>query len=1184
MRRYNNIQNYMKPVWYHFLRIATTVLFFSSNLSWGAAAKDPFADVIRSTNPLDPEDERKSFHLPPGFEVQLFAAEPDIGKPMNMAFDARGRLWITQSREYPFPAPKDRKGRDVIKILEDTDGDGRADKITTFAEGLNIPIGLYPYRNGVIAFSIPNISYHEDTDGDGSADKQQVLYGPFGFEKDTHGMTSAFRRGFDGWIYACHGFNNTTTIKGTDGAAITMNSGNTYRMKIDGSHVEYFTHGQVNPFGLMFDPLGNLYSADCHSSPVYQLMKGGYYPSFGKPDDGLGFAPIMMTHTHGSTAIGGIVFYAGQNFPPEFQSNVFVGNVMTCRINRDRLEDHGSTRLAKEQPDFLSSDDPWFRPVDLQLGPDGAMYVADFYNRIIGHYEVPLTHPGRDRERGRIWRIVYRGEDRNKTVPTRRYDFARAGAEELISALADPNFTYRMLAMNELVDRIGSACVPRLQRAIEKSENSFQKVHSLWALCQLGSQEPTMVSRLSKDRDPMVRTHAMRALSEKPKWAAADRSVATAGLKDSNAFVQRSAAEALGQHPAYENIKPLLTLRSGIPKDDTHLFYMARMALRNQLVPSEIMQRVANGKWNDAEESALSDVAVAVGSPPAAAFLMAHLQKRPEGRDTSTRYLRQIVRYIPEEQLDHLTQFVAQKFSSDIDMQMDLFKSLQEGAAQRGINVTAATKSWGIQLARQLLSTSSDQLSWVNTPLEGSANSANPWAVQSRISKDGTKANFLSSLPNGEQLTGVLRSREFEIPTRLTFYLAGHDGFPDKPVQKRNLVRLCLLADHRVIQQTFPPRNDVAQKVVWDLSMNAGAKGYLELVDGDNGGAYAWLAVGRFDPAVAAVPAANPSQISQRQQAGAEIARTLKARDLDSELFALFTARNAEGEARAAAARALASVAPHAALGMLTNHLNDASEPMALREKLAQAVGEINASDSAPALLESLRIAPHRLAVKITQALASTPEGVDYLLTAVDRHQAPARLLQEKSVKERLTASKAKDVEARLRKLTASLPAIDAERDKLIDQRRSSYKSSLANVALGAKVFEQNCGVCHQIEGKGGLIAPQLDGVASRGVERIIEDILDPNRNVDDAFRYSTITLNDDQVITGLQRREEGEVIVFADSTGKEISIPKKQIKERLQSQSSLMPDNFGEVIAPEDFNNLLGFLISKGARTTSQK
>src|SRR5436309_1497102 len=197
----------------------------------------------------------------------------------------------------------------------------------------------------------------------------------------------------------------------------------------------------------MFGPLGDLWSADCHSSPVYQLLRGAYYPSFGKPNDGLGFAPEICTHSHGSTAIAGMVYYAAENFPAEYRGNTFVGNVMTCRINRDSLIEHGSTRIAKEDPDFLKSDDPWFRPVDLQLGPDGAMYVADFYNRIIGHYEVPLSHPGRDRERGRIWRIVYRGT--NPAQASRPFDLSRASASDLIKELANPNITCRMLAMNQ---------------------------------------------------------------------------------------------------------------------------------------------------------------------------------------------------------------------------------------------------------------------------------------------------------------------------------------------------------------------------------------------------------------------------------------------------------------------------------------------------------------------------------------------------------------------------------------------------------------------------------------------------------------------------------------------------------------------------------------------------------------
>ena len=125
---------------------------------------------------------------------------------------------------------------------------------------------------------------------------------------------------------------------------------------------------------------------DCHSAPVYELLRGGYYPSFGKPHDGLGFAPTMIEHSHGSTAIAGIQYYSDNLWPEEFLNNTFIGNVMTSRVNRDSLTEHGSSKTAKEEPDFVSTTDPWFRPVDLQFGPDGALYIADFYNRIIGHY------------------------------------------------------------------------------------------------------------------------------------------------------------------------------------------------------------------------------------------------------------------------------------------------------------------------------------------------------------------------------------------------------------------------------------------------------------------------------------------------------------------------------------------------------------------------------------------------------------------------------------------------------------------------------------------------------------------------------------------------------------------------------------------------------------------------------
>src|SRR5262249_3880468 len=162
-------------------------------------------------------------------------------KPINIAFDARGRLWVTESVEYPFPAAGE-KTRDAVKILEDFGPDGRARKITTFAENLNIPIGVLPMGDGALVYSIPHIWRMSDTRGAGKADKREVLYGTYGF-KDTHGMTGEFVWGFDGWVYVCHGFANKSTVKARDGSAITMASGNTYRIKPDGSRIEQVTWG-----------------------------------------------------------------------------------------------------------------------------------------------------------------------------------------------------------------------------------------------------------------------------------------------------------------------------------------------------------------------------------------------------------------------------------------------------------------------------------------------------------------------------------------------------------------------------------------------------------------------------------------------------------------------------------------------------------------------------------------------------------------------------------------------------------------------------------------------------------------------------------------------------------------------------------------------------------------------------
>jgi putative heme-binding domain-containing protein len=247
-----------------------------------------------------------------------------------------------------------------------------------------------------------------------------------------------------------------------------------------------------------------------------------------------------------------------------------------------------------------------------------------------------------------------------------------------------------------------------------------------------------------------------------------------------------------------------------------------------------------------------------------------------------------------------------------------------------------------------------------------------------------------------------------------------------------------------------------------------------------------------------------------------------------------------------------------------------------LRARLSDALAEKDHAAGQRILIEVLRGAAQRAQIKLAQALAGNAKGGDMLLSAVANGVASPRLLMDRSVRDKLVAARPADGATRIDRLTKGLTPVSAELQKLLDSRVASYRPAKTKPAEGAVLFTKHCAACHSIDQKGGNVGPQLDGIGTRGLERLCEDLLDPNRNVDRAFRTTLLVLKDGEVVSGLFRREEGELVVLAESTGKEISVPRKDIAERRESETSLMPENIGELLSQEEFAHLISFLLAK--------
>jgi putative membrane-bound dehydrogenase-like protein len=540
--------------------------------------------------PQKPADTLQALEIHPEFNLRLVAAEPLINKPMNVDWDPAGRLWVAETPEYPngrrgmrpdyrgkewkdrggvdfIPGQQDRPAIDKISVLTDSDGDGVMDRKQVFHEGLDLVTGLVFHRDGVIVTQAPDILWLRDTDGDGRCDKVETLYTGLG-TGDTHAVINNPRWGWDGWIYATHGYSGSGNVRNPEGKCGPVGIGSgVIRFKADGSAIEQYSSKGGNTWGLTITGDNRVMWTQPTSGallmhtvlPEYALARGkvGKQASFHVVEPSPKSFPLMsweqMAYVQidwvGSfTAAAGTTLYDGGSWPAEYHGDYLTTEPTINVIHHTRLKPQGSSYTAsklpgREETEFIRSRDMWWRPIETRVGPDGAVYILDFYNQAVIHNDTrgpdhnkvnAAVRPDRDHYFGRVWRLDHR-QAQALTVP----DLTRAPAAERARALAHPSSHVRLTASRLLAESgQGAAEVAALW---EKADAST-RIAALWTLHRLGGLPAALLTAALGDADAHVRRNAALVIEA---GAAAPGDALQSRLTDAEASVRLAALRAL---------------------------------------------------------------------------------------------------------------------------------------------------------------------------------------------------------------------------------------------------------------------------------------------------------------------------------------------------------------------------------------------------------------------------------------------------------------------------------------------------------------------------------------------------------------------------------------------------------------------------------------------------------------